>query len=144
MRTFVGTVSQLRSVAITTTQSGASSTRHETSIRFGEFSLNLKTKAAPSIHLGDQLRVYGVQVGGSVWPILLRNEQNSYEAGFVSLRDVIVPSVLGSALLVVSLATRSAGWALLGLAFFAGAGSVAAIRHVAASAMRRSRAAGEA
>lgn len=144
MRTFVGTVSQLRSVAVTTTSSTASSTRHETSIRFGDFSLNMKTKTQPSIHIGDQLRVFGILLGSTVWPILLRNEQNSYEAGFVSLRDVVVPALFGAGLLLASLATRTRGWAMLGIVCFAAAAVVALLRYFASSAIRRSRARSEA
>ncbi len=84
MRAFKGTVSQLRTVAVTSIQGTASSTRHETSLRFGEHSLHLVTRSAPAIHAGDELRVYGFQFLGSVRPVLVRNAQNGYEAGTVN------------------------------------------------------------
>lgn len=114
MRAFKGQVTHLRSTVITTTQSGNSSTRHETSIRFGNYSLNLETRESPAIHTGDELRVYGRESGGMVHAFLLRNQQNGYEAGFATLKSIVLSAILAGGMLAYGLASGNSTFIGLG------------------------------
>lgn len=140
MRTFKGTVSQVRAVAVTTVQSNLSSTKHQTSLRFGDFSLNLTTKAPPAIHIGDELRVYGAQVGGQVWPFLLRNQQNGYEAGFANLLAVVLSIVVAGGLLAYAVVLKNVPLMTVGAISLATSVVFGMLRRFAVSAVRSSQA----
>lgn len=136
MKTFKGVVSQLRAVAVTQVQSGTSSARHETSIRFGRYSLNLVTRTPPSIHLGDELRVYGVELFGVVRPVVLRNVQNNYEAGFASGVSVILAAVVGMGLTAYGLNKSILALSVLGGTGVVVSAAFALLRHRAVAALR--------
>lgn len=98
MQTFAGIVTQLRSVTVSFHSGSASSLDNETALRFGEHSLNLVTPSQPAIHPGDHIRVVGFKFLGTVRPLMLRNDANGYECGFVSKRDVFKSLLVGPAL----------------------------------------------
>lgn len=132
MKFFQGRVSQLHSVAIT----HQNATSHQSSLRVGEHTVRLNTGSMPAIHVGDEVSVCGVALFGSVRPVVLRNDTNGYETGFVNLRSIVISGVVAAGLLAWGAAGAPA-WVLYlgGFAAFA-SGLTAAVRHAALSAMR--------
>ena len=118
MQAFKGSVTELRSVAITASSDrSGSNTHHVTTLQFGGHTLTLKTKNPPPIHLGDELRVYGTRVMGAVRPVLLHNPRCGFEYGVASWLNIGVAGVLGLAATGFGLAKGSVGCGVLGLVF---------------------------
>lgn len=120
MQAFKGTVTELRSVAVTaSSSSGASNTHHVTTVQFGGQTMNMKTKNPPPIHLGDELRVYGTLVMGAVRPVLLHNPRCGFEYGVASWLNIGVAGVLGAVALFFGLGKHNEFCLVLGLLFAA-------------------------
>lgn len=136
MQVFKGIVTNLRTVAITHVQSNMSAVKHETTIKFGEHSLILKTRSSPAIHLGDELRVYGSSMLGSVKPMLLLNSSNGYEAGFANRLSIAATGVLGVSLVVWAMHSQVPAVAAIGVLCLVACAGVAVARRLALDAIR--------
>lgn len=141
MQIFVGTVTHLRSAAISSQTGSYSSLNNDTALRFGEHSMTLTTGKQPAIHPGDHLRVYGYRFLGTVRPIYVRNDANGYEAGLVSKGDMLKAALAGPALGFGLLFLGGVNWLTLAIALGLSVlpvSAVAGVRSYASSAIRRS------